>query len=185
MSHATDIEICSNALLLIGHNTIASFTEGGAGAKVAANFYQQTYEALLTRHPWRFAIGQKQLSRLVDTPLNTWAYAFQLPSDFLAAIKVYPQGDYEIFEDMIYSNQDALELDYIFKPDESRLPAYFVEAMELRLASKFAFPVTSNKSTGELYHAMFLDALKVAKSKDSQGRPNKPIVDSPFTDTRF
>ena len=181
----TDIELCSNALLLIGAKTISSFTEGGAGAEVAANFYPLTYESLLTRHPWRFAVGQKVLSRLVDTPVNTWAYAFQLPPDFLAAIKIYPGSDYEIFEDMIYTNQTELALDYIFKPDEARLPPYFSETLELRLASKFAFPVTSNKSTAELYHAMFVEALKFAKSKDSQGRPNTPIVDAPFIESRF
>jgi len=185
MSHTTDISISSNALLLLGHKAIASFTEGGAGATVASNLYTTIYESLLTRHRWRFAVGQKTLSRLVDAPLNNWTYAFQLPSDFLSAIKVYPHTDYEIYEDMIYSNQNTIDLDYIFKPSESRLPPYFVECFELRLASKFAFPVTSNKSTAELYHGMFLDQLAVAKHQDSQGRPNVAIVDSPFTDVRF
>lgn len=186
MSHApSDVEICSNALLLIGHNAISSFTEGGAGAQVASNLYDQTLESLLSYHPWRFAVGQVALARLVDVPVNTWSYAFQLPTDFLRAIKVYPHGDYEIFEDMIYSNNDALDLDYLFRPEESRFPAYFTEALTYYLASKFSIPVTSNRALAETYNAKYMEALGQAMAADSQGRVPTAIVDSPFTDVRY
>jgi len=36
---ASDIDIASNALVLIGDNPINSFTEPGAGATAAANLY--------------------------------------------------------------------------------------------------------------------------------------------------
>jgi hypothetical protein len=185
MSHNTDISISSNALLLLGHTAIASFTEGGAGATVASNLYELTYESLLTMHRWRFAVGQKTLNQLVDTPLNKWRYAYQLPSDFLKAIKVFPHTDYDIFENKLYTNSNEIDLDYVFKPAETRLPPYFVETLQFKLAALFAFPVTSNKSTGELYEKMYMEQLARAKSIDSQGQPNVPIVDSPFTDVRF
>jgi len=181
---STDVEICSNALLLIGHDTISSFTEGGAGATVAANLYAKTYESLLSVHRCRFASGKAQLSRLVDTPLNEWTYAYQLPANYIVAQKVYPHGDYEIYEDKLYSNANELAIDYLFKPNENALPPYFEEALELRLASKFAIPVTSNKSTGALYHEMFRDQLRVAKFLDSQARPQQEMQHSPFIDVR-
>jgi hypothetical protein len=181
---ATDISLCSNALLMIGHGTISSFTEGGAGATVAANLYTSSYESCLTMHRWRFASAKSQLSQLTAKPLNEWTYAYSLPSGYLLGIKVYPDVDYEIYEDKLYANASSVAFDYIFKPDESRLPAYFVKMMEYNLAAQFAIPVTSNKSTGELYMAMYESQLRRSKFLDSQSRPPSSITDSPFTEIR-
>lgn len=181
---ATDISMCSNALLLIGHGTISSFTEGGAGAEVASNLYETTYENALTLHRWRFASGKAQLSQLVAAPLNEWTYAYQLPADYLAGIKVYPNTDFEIYEDKLYSNSNEVALDYVFKPDESKLPPYFVKLMEFHLAAQFAIPVTDNSTKSETYERKFMEQLKRAKFVDSQSRPNDPITSSPFTDVR-
>lgn len=181
---ATDISMSSNALLLIGHGTIASFTEGGAGAEVASNLYTTTFENLLTLHRWRFATAKRDLNRLTSTPLNEWSYAFTLPSDYLIAIKVYPDVDYEIYENKLYANVTTVALDYIFKPDESRLPPYFVKLMEFHLAAQFAIPVTDNSTKAEEYRKMYEDQLRRAKFIDSQARPNAPIVDSPFIEVR-
>lgn len=180
----TDVSICSNALLLIGHGTIASFTEGGAGAEVASNLYPTTYENILSLHRWRFASAKAQLSQLVADPLNEWTHAYQLPSGYLTVIKTYPDSDFEIYEDKLYSDQATVEIDYLFKPSEARLPAYFIKALEFALAAQFAIPVTSNKSTGELYLKMYLDQLRKARYMDSQARPPSAILDSPFTEVR-
>ena len=181
---ATDISMSSNALLLIGHGTISSFTEGGSGAEVASNLYATTYENLLCLHRWRFASAKSQLSQLTATPLNEWTYAYSLPSGYLVAIKVYPDVEFEIYENKLYADANEVALDYTFKPDESRLPAYFIKLMEYNLAAQFAVPVTANRSLGELYQAMFEDQLKRSRFLDSQARPQSPIIDSPFTEVR-
>jgi len=181
---ATDIDMCSNALLMIGHGTIESFTEGGAGAEVAANLYGSTYEALLTVHRWRFAAAKSELSRLVDTPLNEWTYAYSLPSGYLLGIKTYPDIEYEVYENKLYANAATVALDYIFKPAEERLPAYFIKALEYDLASQFAVPVTGNRSLGVLYNERFETQLRRAKYTDSQSRPVDGITDAPFIEVR-
>jgi len=181
---ATDISMCSNALLLIGHDTISAFTDPGAGAKVASNLYTTTYENLLTLHRWRFASAKSSLSKLTATPLNEWTNAFSLPSGYLTAIKVYPNTDFEIYENKLYANTATIELDYIFKPDESRLPAYFVKLMEFHLATQFSIPVTDNSTKAEEYRNMYEDQLRRSKFVDSQARPNDAIVSSPFTEVR-
>tara|TARA_Y100001963_G_C6535474_1_gene333086 strand:+ start:43 stop:594 length:552 start_codon:yes stop_codon:yes gene_type:complete len=181
---ATDISMCSNALLMIGHGTISSFTEGGSGAEVASNLYQSTFESLLTTHRWRFASAKSQLSQLTDTPLNDYDYAYSLPSGYLAGIKAYPAVDYEIYEKLVYTNSNTIALDYIFKPTESSLPPYFVKTLEYDLASQFAIPVTGNRSLAEIYTIKFENQLKRAKNIDSQSRPQVGIVDAPFIEVR-
>ena len=181
---ATDIDLCSNALLLIGDDVITSFTDAGAGAKVASNLYESSYENILSLHRWRFAVGKIQLSQLVSTPVNQFKYAYQLPADLLTMIRTYPDSDYEIYEDKLYSNHSSVEIDYVFTPDESKLPAYFIKLMEFYLASQFAIPVTDNTSKAEQYNAMFEEQLKRARFLDSQGRPGDPVTSSPLVDVR-
>jgi len=181
---ATDIEICSNALIMVGHGPIASFTDGGAGANTATALYATTYESVLSQHRWRFASAKMALSKLTATPQNEWSNAFQLPANYITTTKVYPVTDYEIFEDKLYSNADSIDIDYIFKPDESKLPSYFQRLLEFNLASIFAIPVTDNSTKAEEYRKMAEDQLKRARFTDSQARPTDAIVDSPFIETR-
>ncbi len=181
---ATDISMSSNALLLIGHNTINSFSDVGAGAKAASNLYQTVYEDAITAYPWRFAIGKATLSKLVATPLNEWKNAFQTPSDLLLTYRTYPRSTFEVYEDKIYSDQETLEIDYWFKPQETNLPPYFVKYMQYLLASEFAISVTDNRTLAETYNAKATQQGMIAMNRDSQGRTNNAIQSAPFLEVR-
>jgi len=173
VSNFTKIDICSKALLLIGENTITSFTEDTEAARIAANLYELTYENLLTLHPWRFASKKSTLPRLTATPTNQWDYAFQLPADFLIAQYVDQASDnFQIYGDKLYSNEKSIILDHIFKPDESFLPAYFTELLELKLASMFSVPITESATKGEYYASLADKQLQKAKFVDSQSTPS-------------
>jgi len=182
---ATDIEICSNALIMVGHGAIASFSDGGAGANTASAFYEVTYKDLLAQHRWRFASAKTTLNRLTAKPLNEWSYAFQLPANYIVGFGVHPRVDYEIYEDKIYSNSESIDLDYIFKPSESQIPSHFQRLLEFSLASIFAVPVTDNSSKAIEYRKMYELQLKKARFIDSQARPADAIIDSPFVDVRY
>ena len=181
---ATNVSMSSNALLRIGHSEINSFSDAGAGAKVASNLYQTVYESELTSHPWRFSVGKVALSQLTAAPLNEWTYAYQLPGTLMTVLRTYPRTDFEIYEDKIYCNVNTLDIDYTFKPSESALPPHFVKLMELRLASEFAVAVTNNRALSETYKIMADEQMLVAANLDSRQRPNQAIASSPFTDVR-
>jgi len=178
----TSIDLASNALLLIGEETISSFTDDSTAALVAANLYEPTFEALLTVHPWRFASSKATLSRLTATPVNQWDYAFQLPADFLVAQHVDSDiMNYQIYGSKLYSNQTSIVLDYTFKPDESLLPAYFAEVLEYKLASVFAIPITESATKGEYYAELAEKMLTKAKQIDSSATPSiVPNEESPL-----
>ena len=59
----SNIDIASNALILIGDNPINSFDEPGAGAQAAAALYPETKKRLLSEHPWGFALKQQRLNK--------------------------------------------------------------------------------------------------------------------------
>ncbi|MBT5235810.1 MAG: hypothetical protein HOM18_10975 [Candidatus Marinimicrobia bacterium] len=169
----TDIDIASNALLLIGESPIASFTEDTVAALIAANLYSSTFESLLTLHPWRFASTKATLSRLTAAPVNQWKYAYQLPADFLVAQHIDEGNDnYQIYADKLYSDNTTMVLDYTYKPDESFLPAYFTQLLELRLASVFAIPITESATRGDYYAGLAEKQLQRSKTIDSQSTPS-------------
>ena len=182
----TSIDICSNALILIGDSPISSFTDTGSGAQAAANLYAETYKQVLSEHPWSFALKEQQLSRLSASPddVTGYKYAFQLPSDLVRLWAIMPHSDYVLVGTLLYSNRTELWARYIYKVDETTLPAHVVKTIEYRLASDFAMLVTEDTQKAGYYESKYLDMLGRAKSIDSQGRPQEKVIDSPFIDVR-
>lgn len=183
----TDIDIASNALILIGDDPISSFSDPGAGAEAAANIYPGTYEAVLSTHPWSFALKEQQLSRLSQEPdsKTNYKYAFQLPADMIRLWEIMPHSNYELVGLLLYSNEPELLARYVHKPDETQLPPHFVKALEYKLASEFALLVTESQGRSEYFELKHNSAVATARSIDSQGRPQQAIVDSPFVDVRL
>ena len=177
---AQQIEIISNAMILIGANPISDLSEGTEGL-IAAALYENSYRGLLASHSWRFATKKRQLSRLTETPLNEWSYQYQLPSDIITMLRVYGDTDYEIYGDKLYSNHPEIYVDYRYRVDESLLPAYYVLTLQFLLAAQFAIPVTDNSQRAQVYQGLYEDQLRRAKGIDSSARPQDAIVDSPLT----
>jgi hypothetical protein len=181
---ASDIDISSNALQMIGATSISSFDDPGAGAQVASAIYEPILEAILTSNYWRFSIKKQSLNQLSQVPLNEFQYAYQIPTDSLKIERVCPRSSYKVFQDKIYSDQTSLELDYVFRPDTTAFPSYFTLMFTYKLASEFALAVTDNENKNQIYEAKYLAALADAYAADAQQYPQTPILDQPFTDVR-
>lgn len=184
---ASDIDMSSNALLLIGDDPISSFTEPGAGAQAAANLYPDTYRRVLSEHPWTFATKEQQLNKLSQTPdpLTNYQYAYQLPVDLIRLWAIFGDPNYTIVNGILYSNTGSgLLARYVYAVDEANLPPHFIKAMEYMLASDFAVSVTEDLTKAGYYEQKYKDAIAQARGIDSQGRPPTPIADRPFTDVR-
>jgi len=183
----TNIEIASNALILIGDNPISAFTEEGVGATAAANLYDQTYQSVLSEHPWTFALKEQLLNLLSQTPddLTNYDKAYQLPVDLIRLWAIFPYSDYTIVGDKLYSNQSELLARYTFKQEETLLPAHFVKALEYKLAAEFAQLVTESQTKSEYFSTLYLQSLARARNIDSQGKPPTPIISSPFVEPRL
>lgn len=182
----TSIDIASNALLLIGDKPISSFTEAGAGATAAANLYDQTYEAVLSEHPWTFALKEQKLNKLSQSPddLTNFNNAFQVPVDLIRLWAIFPHSNYTIVNNFLYSNENELLARYVFKVDELNLPPHVVKALEYKLAADFSISVTEDLKKHQLFEQKYRDMIAMARSIDSQQKPQVAIVDSPFIDVR-
>jgi hypothetical protein len=167
------IELCSSALVKLGADSISSFEDGTAEAKVAARLYSLARDAMLCAHPWSFATKKAELARLTVTPPTDFAYAHQLPNDFLKALSagdaVRGRGlSYQIVSRQLHTDAEAVVLSYLCRPSEGDFPAYFVPALVTRLAAEFCLPLTENTSRADRFTRLAEDELKLARLVDSQ-----------------
>ncbi len=179
------IDICSNALQLVGDNPISSFTESDSAA-LAENLYDQFYESQLSYHPWGFALKQQKLNLLTEKPdtMTNYSHAFQLPTDLVFLWNIQPYSSYEIIGDLLYSNSNQLLATYTHKVSESQLPSYFVTMMQYKMASEFAQTVTENGGLAQLYEQKYRMELGAAQAIDSKQRPQMGILDQPYLQVR-
>ena len=181
---ATKIKMISDALVLCGEKPMNSLSDNRYGATVGANLFELLYENEIQSNRWRFACTKKQLGRLTNSPLNEWQYAFQKPPECLLPLGAYPRVNYEIYGDHVYTNEAAFALEFMFKPDINKIPAYFNLLMVYQLAQNMIKPVTESDTAVTVMNKAYTRQRGIAMFADAQGRPNKPIVDSPFTDNR-
>lgn len=186
----TDIDICARALILIGAQPITSFSDGSTEAVVAANLYEDTIADLLTRHRWRFASGQQQLSRRTDKPDAKWSAAYQLPAECLVLHDVTVNDrpvDFTRYQNLIYcdaAEQDQVFADFTFRADVDLWPPYFVTAAQLTLASLFAYAVANQIQTADYLEKKALRQIAIAKNLDSQAQTTQRLDLSRFAAVR-
>lgn len=181
---ATKIQMISNALVLCGEKPLSSLSDNRYGATVGANLFETLYENEIQSNRWRFACTKRQLGQLTSSPLNEWQNVFQLPSDMLLPLGAYPRCEYEIYGNHVYTNAASFALEYMFKPEVSSVPSYFNLLMVYQLAQNMIKPITESDNAVTLMTKAYVRQRGVAMFADAQGRPNKAIVDSPFTQVR-
>ena len=175
----SNIGLCARALVRLGAAPITSFDDDTAESEIAGILYDSVRDALLSAHPWSFATGQMNLTKLVTPPAADYAHAYQLPNDFLRAISLGSGGRgrgrrYRIARDQLHCNDEAVTLTYIFRPNEEEFPAWFDAALIARLAAELCIPVTENTSRAEPLYKLAENEFARARQIDSQqDSPNR------------
>ena len=189
----TKVDICSTALIMIGANTITSFSDDSTEANVCNTVYEDILKSSLTRHRWRFATEQKQLSLLTAEPTGRYAYAYQLPTDpELLQLITLTVNDivipYERYGDKVflnnYGSNSTVICDYIFRQDEKEFPPHFILALEYSLAGLFAGSIARDANMIKQFSDMAERQYLVAKNIDSAERTTKTLDHSRYINLR-
>lgn len=152
---ATSIDIVNQALAHLGNKAnVASIEppDGSAEAGWAARFYNTSVYRALEHHDWSFARKRATLNAVANpSATGAWTYAYQKPSDCLAARRI-PTGDASQYEDdsapftiegaTILTNADAAVLIYTAPVADAALftPA-FCDVVASELAAFLAGPI--------------------------------------------
>ena len=183
-------DICNKALVLVGANTISSFSQNTTESKVANQLYESTLENLLTRCRWRFASKQAQLSKNTTNPDARFESSYALPNDAFIIHTVtvgddvikYDRYGQNLFTDT--TSSDTVIADYTFQPSESIFPPYFKQTLVFELASLFAGAIARNDQLSELYHKRSIAQLAIAKATDGQAQTTRRLNVDRFRNVR-
>lgn len=186
---ATQVSICSNALLLLGAKTISSMAEDNDRAQLASNLYESIRDGTLRSHPWNCAVKRVVLAPDTVAPAFDYAAAFTLPSDWLRTLQVGPEGyggDYKTESGKILASGTSLSLRYIWRNTvEATWDAMLVQAMELQMASAMAYPITMSAAKEELTVKKLEMFMKRCRAVDGQDDPPQTLGDYPLLQARF
>jgi hypothetical protein len=174
---ASVVEICSNALRLIGAKPITDLTDDTDRARLCNALWPGVRDAVLRAHPWRFARTRATLAMLVAAPVWEYANAFQIPVDPVC-LRIWKTSldavdqPWEKEGDTIVTNATAIKIVYIARIEDPGLyDASFVQAASARLASELAYPVASSTSLaagmwtlyrGKIAEARYLDSTEAS-----------------------
>ena len=180
---ATEVGICNAALIRVGKNTIASFTEGTEEANFMSARYATARDELLRDHNWNFAIKRVKLARSSTTPAFGFTYYYAKPSDFIRKVSLHPDSSgYAVDEgkeegEYFASDAADLYLRYIARiTDPNQMPEDFQRALSASLeydADKGLADMSAAKVDERRARADKL--LSKAKSVDSITDTPEPI----------
>ena len=192
----TLLSCMSAALVLAGEKPLNSITDPRYGAQVVAALTDMIYENELQANPWRFSCKKAALSQLNQTPINEWAYAWQIPTDCLSVIGFWGVGPDKLYEiyggNVLYTNINSnpsiqpasLILEYQFKPDPSTLPSYFTLLLTLAIAKHIVKPISESDSARTKCEQAYNQQRSMAMFADARQRPNRPLQHRPFIQVR-
>lgn len=192
MGISSNIQICNNALLRLGNNTIASFSDGTTESDACQNLYDSTRKLLLRQFQWNFATTRVALAASGTTPIFGYANQFPLPSDYVRLVGIWQQSsDYAIENyngtPMLLTNDGTpLQIKYIQDiTDTTKMDDIFIEVLTLWLAIKLGWRLTGVGFNPGTMANELKESLAMAKLIDSQDQSPPHISISSYEDAMF
>jgi len=186
---ANVISVINDALALIGHPAIHDLTGKTPGSEKGARLYALVFASILAAYPWRFAMMQKQLSRLSADPLTKWDHAYQLPADRGAVPRRYYSdvngsviGQWEIYGETVHTNTDTVYCDYV-KPGAMSGP--FRNLLVRALASDLALSLSDDRTVRDTFRREAYGTprqngrgglFQQTMSQDAQGAEQRSVI---------
>lgn len=182
----SEVSICNEALIQLDRNTITSLTADTSPEAIACNrVYAQVRDQMLRSHPWNFATKRESLALLTaEDPLLEFDNTFQLPNDFLRAVKLYDTtARYKIEGTTLLIDDSAAKLIYIRREtDSTKFDSLFVEAFVLKLAIRLGYALSGSTSRIAQLRADFKKVYAEARKVDGQEGTHDTMQNNLFTD---
>lgn len=186
---ATEVSICSNALLLLGAQTINSLSENNDRARACSNLYPMVRNYLLRSHPWNCAVKRVALAPDATAPAFDWDNQFTLPSDFMRVLSVGEAGaevEYKVESGKLLCDDNPAYLRYIWRNENpATWDDMLVWGVTQAMKAALAYPITQSTSLEQLVEDACERVLKKARSVDGQDDPPDTLGDSPLLAARM
>tara|TARA_R110000824_G_scaffold3311_1_gene15702 strand:- start:5991 stop:6587 length:597 start_codon:yes stop_codon:yes gene_type:complete len=184
------VDICNEAMDLLGAATITSLTENSKEARLCNRRFQTVRDAVLRAHPWNIAITRRQLAQDSESPAFGFAYQFTLPTDPYCLrvlsfwnssvnneVAAYDSNVmFKIEGRKVLSNDSVCYITYISREEDTELyDSLLSSAIAHKLAAETAYAITGSNSILQAMQALYESRLRDAKSADAmEGYPEQP-----------
>lgn len=194
------VDICNEAMDLLGAATIASLTENSKEARLCNRRFDTVRDAVLRSHPWNVAVARASLAKDADAPAFGFSSQFTLPTSPYCLrvlsfwntsvdnnVAAYDSNVmYKIEGRKVLSNEGSCKITYISRvTDTEQYDSLLSSAIAHRLASETAYAITGSNGVSQAMQAMYEARLREAKSVDAmEGYPEQPQANE-YIDIRY
>lgn len=182
----TKLDTINLAFNVLNKESVNDLLDSGVFSDAASRTFDLLYQNAIQSKAWRFAVTTQLLDVLpTPPPIQWWTYQLQLPSDYLAAVRTYPPIQYQVYQNnIIYTNNNNVVLEYRRLPDITHCPAYFITWLAVHIAAWFADAVAENDTLAQKLQARALSELGEALFTDSQSHPTPAMYNNPLIQAR-
>lgn len=177
---STDVEVCNQALSLLGDKKITDLDGTDNLSVTCKNHYQRTVDWVLKQREWRCAVKRATLTTPA-TPNHGWSYAYDLPSDHLRTLAVRDSSlkdddvnalNWQQEDGKIVCDTDTqVYLKYLYRVAVADIPTHVEDVIITLLASRLAIPVADSRSLRDDLKAEYKEMIGEAAAVDGmQGR---------------
>lgn len=205
----SQIEIANRALSKLGDARITDLNADLKAARAVSAAFNSVRDDELRAHGWSFAMKRAQLAAEVVAPAFGYAYAYQLPTDYVRLWQVGEWwwagpdlSDYRNAEGAPYTIEGRfiltsegrstdgtaapLKIRYLYRvEDTGQWDACFVEAFACRLAMEVCDELTQSDNKFTKVENQYKDAIKRAMRANAVELPPEYIADDSWVTSRM
>lgn len=171
---ASETEIANLGLTLLGETRLlASLEENTTAARAMRAVFALERDAELRRHVWNFARRRAALPALAEAPPFGFAYAYQLPPDWLRFVVQADAWPYSIEGGKVLTDEGSpLNITYVARVEETGLfDALFIDALAARLALRTCLTITGSMERQDRAVQAYREAMASARQVDAVENP--------------
>ena len=194
------VDICNEAMDLLGAATITALTENSKEARLCNRRFETVRDGVLRSHPWNVAITRASLAKDSETPAFGFANQFTLPTDPYC-LRVLSFWNSNIDSDVapydsevmfkiegrkVLSNEGTCKITYLARITDTEIyDSLLSSAIAHMLAAQTAYAITGSTTVSQSMQQLYELRMREARSIDAmEGVPDKMIADD-FVNIRF
>ena len=194
------VDICNEAMDLLGAATITALTEDSKEARLSNRRFETVRDQVLRAHPWNAVIERKELAQDSSAPAFGFAHQYTLPTNpYCLRVLSFWNGNvdneiaaydsqnmFKVEGRKVLSDETTCRIIYIARiTDTEQYDSLLSSTIAHKLASEVAYAITGSNSVAQQMFQLYQARLGEARSMDAaEGMPDKIISDT-FINSRF
>jgi hypothetical protein len=197
---ASVVDICNEAMDLLGASTITSLTENSKEGRLCNRRFESARNSVIRSHPWNTCIRRAAIPQDSEAPAFGFLYQYTLPTDpYCERVISFWNDDvnnelaaydspamFKIEGRKILTNQSTCKITYLaIVTDTEQYDSLLRSVIAYRLAAETSYAITGSTSVTSTMQALYTERMREARSIDAMEGVPEQIVADDFINIRF